>query len=212
MIMLQIKAAVLSVLALVHTGTLQTAKQPVTNQKKITQEVKVGKGELAKRNKIKGFIKLVKPKYSDSYIAKIVDAIFRYGKKYNVEPYVIVSTAYVESEFSMSSRPCIGIMQILKSTLRYLNPKNQYNPYTIDGNIALGAKELSQHLHGDVNRGSTLDRSASTNRRLRYMWGRYNGAGTSSKYSYKTLKVIHTLAFSDLHAIQSKLRKGPIWR
>ena len=77
----------------------QNAKASVSNSVK---------NKLDKKLKIFKFIKLVQPKYSDSYIQKIVDAIFKYGNKYKVEPYVIVSTAYVESEFSMKSGPCIG--------------------------------------------------------------------------------------------------------
>jgi len=185
--------------------------------KEINQDAKASvsnsaKDKLDKKVKIFKFIKLVQPKYTDSYIQKIVDAIFKYGKKYNVEPYIIASTAYVESEFSMRSRPCVGIMQLLRSSMKWLNPKKEYDPYTIDGNIALGTKELSMHINRNVNRGNLVDRSSSNDRTLRYMWGRYNGAGSRSYYSTKTLKVMHTLVSKDLEEIRVRLKKGPIWR
>lgn len=185
--------------------------------KEINQDAKASvsnsaKDKLDKKVKIFKFIKLVQPKYTDSYIQKIVDAIFKYGKKYNVEPYIIASTAYVESEFSMRSRPCVGIMQLLRSSMKWLNASEEYDPYTIDGNIALGTKELSMHIHRNVNRGNLIDRSSSNDRTLRYMWGRYNGAGSRSYYSTKTLKVMHTLVSKDLDEIKVRLKKGPIWR
>jgi len=185
--------------------------------KEINQDAKASvsnsaKDKLDKKVKIFKFIKLVQPKYTDSYIDKIVDAIFKYGKKYNVEPYIIASTAYVESEFSMRSRPCVGIMQLLRSSMKWLNPKKEYDPYTIDGNIALGTKELSMHIHRNVDRGNLVDRSSNNDRTLKYMWGRYNGAGSKSYYSKKTLRVMHTLVSKDLVEIKVRLKKGPIWR
>ena len=211
MIMAYIKVVLLSLAAMSNILPHKEIKTAVPSQKSLTLEVKVNKGELAKRNKIKGFIKLVKPKYSESYIAKIVEAMFLYGKKYKVDPYIIASTAYVESEFSMNSRPCIGMMQVLKSTARYIDPKREYNPYTVYGNVALGTKELSMHLRKTVRRGSTMDRASGSSRSLRYMWGKYNGAGTNSRYSSKVLKVLRTICANDLTHLKTKLRKGPIW-
>jgi hypothetical protein len=211
MIMGYIKVVVLSLAAVSSLLPGSAKKTTKPNQKSLTLEVKVNKGELAKRNKIKGFIKLVNPKYSDSYIAKIVEAMFIYGKKYKVDPYIIASTAYVESEFSMKSKPCIGMMQVLKSTARYIDPKRQYDPYTVYGNIALGTKELSTHLRRTVRRGSTMDRASGSSRNLRYMWGKYNGAGTQSRYSGKVLKVLQIICMNDLSHLKAKLKHGPIW-
>ena len=192
--------------------TVSSVKAKEINQDAKASVSNSAKDKLDKKVKIFKFIKLVQPKYTDSYVQKIVDAIFKYGKKYNVEPYIIASTAYVESEFSMRSRPCIGIMQLLRSSMRWLNPKKEYDPYTIDGNIALGTKELSMHIHRNVDRGNLIDRSSNNDRTLRYMWGRYNGAGSKSYYSSKTLKVMRTLVSKDLDEIKNRLKKGPIWR
>ena len=169
------------------------------------------RNKLDKKLKIFKFIKLVQPKYSDSYIQKIVDAIFKYGNKYKVEPYVIVSTAYVESEFSMKSGPCIGIMQVYKPSLRWLNPKKEYDPYTIDGNIALGTKELSLSLPNNLNRGNIIDRSSANDRGLKIMWGKYNGSGSRGYYSTKTLNVMRKIVVYDLSKLKQLLTKGPLW-
>ena len=211
MIMGYIKVAVLSIAAMSSLLPGSAKKTTKPNQKSLTLEVKVDRGELAKRNKIKGFIKLVKPKYSESYIAKIVDAIFKYSKKYKVNPYIIASTAYVESEFSMKSRPCIGIMQILRSTARYIDPKRQYDPFTIDGNIALGVKELSLSLPSNINRGNVIDRSSANERGLKIMWGKYNGSGSRGYYSTKTLNVMRKIIVYDLDKLKQLLKKGPLW-
>ena len=180
----------------------QNAKASVSNSVK---------NKLDKKLKIFKFIKLVQPKYSDSYTQKIVDAIFKYGNKYKIEPYVIASTAYVESEFSMKSGPCIGIMQVYKPSLRWLNPKKEYDPYTIDGNIALGVKELSLSLPSNINRGNVIDRSSANERGLKIMWGKYNGSGSRGYYSTKTLNVMRKIIVYDLDKLKQSLKKGPLW-
>jgi hypothetical protein len=43
------------------------------------------------------------------------------------------------------------------------------------------------------------------------MWGRYNGAGSQSRYSSKLLKVLYTLTTNDLNHLKGKLKHGPIW-
>jgi len=184
--------------------------------KEINQNAKASvsnsvKNKLDKKLKIFKFIKLVQPKYSDSYTQKIVDAIFKYGNKYKIEPYVIASTAYVESEFSMKSGPCIGIMQVYKPSLRWLNPKKEYDPYTIDGNIALGVKELSLSLPSNINRGNVIDRSSANERGLKIMWGKYNGSGSRGYYSTKTLNVMRKIIVYDLDKLKQLLKKGPLW-
>ena len=193
------------------TITVSAAKAKEINQNAKASVSNSVKNKLDKKLKIFKFIKLVQPKYSDSYIQKIVDAIFKYGTKYKVEPYVIASTAYVESEFSMKSRPCIGIMQVYKPSLGWLNPKKEYDPYTIDGNIALGVKELSLSLPNNINRGNVIDRSSANERGLKIMWGKYNGSGSRGYYSTKTLNVMRKIIVYDLDKLKQLLKKGPLW-
>ena len=69
MIMGYMKIVLLSLATMSNILPQKEVKAIVPSQKSLTLAVKVNKGELAKRNKIKGFIKLVKPKYSESYIA-----------------------------------------------------------------------------------------------------------------------------------------------
>ena len=148
--------------------------------KQTHQDAKISvssKDKLDKKEKISKFIKLVQPRYSQSYIQKIVDAIMKYSAKFKVDPYVLASTAYVESEFKMTSRPCIGIMQLVRASIRFYDPKRIFDPYTIDGNIAIGALELSSHLK-KYSRGHLPDRTAYRN-----MYRSYNGSYLKNKYS-----------------------------
>ena len=143
--MINIFQILISLLALLNI-------QYATKEHKINQNAKASvsksvKNKLDKKEKIFKFIKLVQPKYSTSYIKKIVEAIFKYSIKYKIDPYIITTTAYVESEFDMKSGPCVGIMQVYKPTLRWLDPKKEYDINTIDGNIGLGTKELSEHYN-----------------------------------------------------------------
>jgi soluble lytic murein transglycosylase-like protein len=177
--------------------------------KQIHQDAKISvssKDKLDKKEKISKFIKLVQPKYSQSYIAKIVNAIMRYSVKYKVDPYVIASTAYVESEFKMTSRPCIGVMQLVRSSIRYYDPKRVYNPYTIDGNIAIGTLELSKHLKR-YSRGALPSRAS-----YRQMYRSYNGSYMKNRYSVKTMLVQLRLEKLSINQLKIKLSKSPLWK
>lgn len=208
MIVFNAKIIILSLLTLLNIFKIESPVILKHNQKELTLEVtKKQKDDLAKRNKITGFIKMVKPKYSDSYIAKIVDAIMLSGKKYNVDPYVIASTAYVESEFSMSAKSCIGIMQLLKSTAKYFDPKKEYDPYTIMGNIAIGTKELKYHLNRMPSRNSLPSRETYRN-----MYRKYNGSYLKNTYARKALLVQYRLERLSLSEIKKKLKVAPLWR
>ena len=56
-----------------------------------------------------------------------------------------------------------------------------------------------------------MDRASGSSRNLRYMWGKYNGAGTQSRYSSKVLKVLQTICMNDINHLRAKLKHGPIW-
>ena len=104
------------ILLLLNIGVIHSPK-PYRQDAKIS--VSNSKDKLDKKEKISKFIKLVQPRYSQSYIKKITDAIMKYAAVFKVDPYVIASTAYGESEFKMTSRPCIGMMQLVRSSIRY---------------------------------------------------------------------------------------------
>jgi soluble lytic murein transglycosylase-like protein len=187
--------------------TVNTVKAEKINQDAKASVSNSAKDKLDKKYKISTFIKLVQPKYSSSYISKIVDSIFKYSEKYKVNPYTIAATAYVESEYSMQSKPCIGIMQLVKSSVRYYNPNKQYDPYTIDGNIAIGTIELSHHLHRFNSRGELPGRSS-----LKRAYERYNGSYLKKSYANKALLVQIRLENLSVDNLKAKLKKGPIWK
>ena len=191
------------ILLLISIGVVKTPLKPYHQDAKVSVS---SKDKLDKKEKISKFIKLVQPRYSQSYIQKIVDAIMKYSAKFKVDPYVIASTAYVESEFKMTSRPCIGMMQLVKSSIRYYDPKRIYDPYTIDGNIAIGTLELSKHLKR-YSRGKLPNRNAYRN-----MYRSYNGSYMKNRYSIKTMLVQTRLEHLSINALKSKLKKGPIWK
>ncbi len=192
------------VLLLISSRVIKLPPKPYHQDAKIS--VSNSKDKLDKKEKISKFIKLVQPRYSQTYIQKIVDAIMKYSAKFKVDPYVIASTAYVESEFKMTSRPCIGIMQLVRPSIRYYDPKRVYDPYTIDGNIAIGTIELSKHLQR-YSRGNLPNRTAYRN-----MYRSYNGSYLKNRYSIKTMLVQNRLENLSIETIKAKLRKGPIWK
>lgn len=191
------------ILLLVSIGVVKTPLKPYHQDAKVSVS---SKDKLDKKEKISKFIKLVQPRYSQSRIQKIVDAIMKYSAKFKVDPYVIASTAYVESEFKMTSRPCIGMMQLVRSSIRYYDPKRIYDPYTIDGNIAIGTLELSKHLKR-YSRGKLPNRTAYRN-----MYRSYNGSYMKNRYSIKTMLVQTRLENLTIDNLKSKLKKGPIWK
>ena len=192
------------ILLLISSRVIKLPLKPYHQDAKIS--VSNSKDKLDKKEKISKFIKLVQPRYSQTYIQKIVDAIMKYSAKFKVDPYVIASTAYVESEFKMTSRPCIGIMQLVRPSIRYYDPKRVYDPYTIDGNIAIGTIELSKHLQR-YSRGNLPNRTA-----FRNMYRSYNGSYLKNRYSIKTMLVQNRLENLSIETIKAKLRKGPIWK
>ena len=195
---------IITFLVIQSTNQVKILSKP-THQDAIIS-VSKSKDKLDKKEKISKFIKLVQPRYSQSYIKKITDAIMKYAAVFKVDPYVIASTAYVESEFKMTSRPCIGMMQLVTPSIRYYDPKRVYNPRTVDGNIAIGTKELSVHLR-KYSRKGLPSRTAYRN-----MYRSYNGSYMKNRYSVKTLLVQTRLEHLSVDALKSKLKKGPIWK
>ena len=206
MIMIDVISQVIIITFLVLQNTNQVKILPKPTHQDAIISVSKSKDKLDKKEKISKFIKLVQPRYSQSYIKKITDAIMKYSAVFKVDPYVIASTAYVESEFKMTSRPCIGMMQLVRPSIRYYDPKRVYDPRTVDGNIAIGTKELSVHLR-KYSRKGLPSRTAYRN-----MYRSYNGSYMKNRYSVKTLLVQTRLEHLSVDALKSKLKKGPIWK
>jgi hypothetical protein len=182
------------------------------NAQEINQNAKASvsnsvKDKLDKKHKIIAFIKLVQPKYSTALANRITESIFKSSYKYNVDPVVVVSTAYVESEFSMHAKPCIGIMQLVRPSIRFFDPKKTMNPYVLEHNIDLGVKEISYHLKRTTRRGINPDHS-STSRALQ----RYNGSRYKISYAIKVLLVKNRLNLYSIDSLKKKLKQSPLWR
>ena len=192
-------------LMLLTTTSLGYTKQ-INQVAKASVVKKANDVKLENRKKVEQFINLVQPKYSVSHIKRITDAIFKYSEKYHLDPYVLVTTAYMESEFNSKSRPCIGVMQVLYSTYRSDYKNTGYNPYTLEGNIALGALELRDHLNKVVD----IDRSKVLDRHRAFMFGRYNGSGSKSRYSKRALRTLSRLKTESILKLKSRLIKGKI--
>lgn len=120
---------------------------------------------------------------------RLLEYFKRYSKKYDVPFNAVVATAYVESEFSMNSGPCIGIMQVQRGA-------KGLNPYKLRDNIELGCAELGR----DLKRGRSL-----TN-----MWGRYNGCGSHGAYVRRVRRVWDRLKFMSRKKFNSL--EGDIWK
>ena len=162
--------------------------------------------KLDKNQKIFKFIKIVQPKFTDKQVTEIRDAIIKYSDKYKIDPFLTTSVAYVESEFNMKSRPCIGIMQLVKSSIRFYDPNKNYNPYSINGNIAIGCVEISKHFQ--TYRSSGLLPSRATTRSVLL---RYNGSKYKYSYSIKVLRVKNRLCTWDLNKIKSFTKRKSLW-
>ncbi len=173
-----------TIMMLLSIGIVKSPPKPNHQDAKISVS---SKDKLDKKEKISKFIKLVQPRYSQSYIQKMVNAFMKYGEKFKVDPYILASVAYVESEFRMTSKPCIGIMQLVRPSIRYYDPKRVYDPYTIEGNVAIAAIELRHHLNRHT-RSKYPDRSS-----YRSMYRSYNGSYLKNRYSVKALLVQYRL-------------------
>jgi hypothetical protein len=111
----------------------------------------------------------------------------------------------------MKSGPCIGIMQVYSPSLSWLDPENRYLEYTIDNNILLGTKELSLCFPRNLRRGNLVNRSSNDPNALAIMWGRYNGAGSKSKYVDRCFNVLRKLALRNISELEVLLKKEQLW-
>lgn len=189
----------------------------MSSSRDIKQDIKVNQNakasvsnsvedKLDKKTKILQFIKLVQPKFTIKESTEIRDAIILYSEKYKIDPFLTTSVAYVESEFNMKSKPCIGIMQLTKNSIKFYDPKKNYDPYVIKGNIALGCLEISKHFSS--NHSSGLYPSRAISRNVLY---RYNGSKYKYVYAVKVLRVKNRLICWDISKIKIKLKLNNLW-
>jgi len=144
------------------------------------------------------------------YAKKIGKYIVDAAKEFHIDPYMLATTADIESSYDMKSRPQIGIMQFTRSTGKtYI--KMGLNIYEPRDNIRAGACKLSYHYYELNNRNRKLPSRGALPRlgrnpgrwepshgkmddsKLRYMWGRYNGCGSSGGYVKKSISRYNTI-------------------
>ena len=121
------------------TQTIKNAKPEVKVHPRPAPNID-GSGD---RKKIAELIKMVQPRKGQSYADQLADTIVKEAKRYKLDPLVVATTAYIESEFNMVSQPCIGIMQVERRTYRASYAKSGLNPYNLKDNVRLGAWELA---------------------------------------------------------------------
>jgi soluble lytic murein transglycosylase-like protein len=133
------------------------------------------------------------------------------AKRYGLDPYIVASTGYIESEFSMASRPCMGIMQVERRTFRSEYAKSGLDPMDLEDNIRLGAWELADKAKMSVRAKSRI--ALASRGVLSRMWGRYNGAGSRSGYvrrAHLTYTRIKNMSLTEMQAHMKK--RGPLWK
>jgi soluble lytic murein transglycosylase-like protein len=80
--------------------------------------------------------------------ARIARAVVASARKYDVDPYLVVSVLLVESSgdpFAISNRDAVGIMQIHVPTWRALVDMEQINLFRIEDNIDLGVRIMADY-------------------------------------------------------------------
>jgi soluble lytic murein transglycosylase-like protein len=187
------------------TQTIKNAKPEVKVHPRPAPNID-GSGD---RKKIAELIKMVQPRKGQSYADQLADTIVKEAKRYKLDPLVVATTAYIESEFNMVSQPCIGIMQVERRTYRASYAKSGLNPYNLKDNVRLGAWELADKAKS-VNRSRVALASRGT---LSRMWGRYNGAGPNSSYVRKAFNTYNQLKKKKPEDWKKHLKsKGPLWK
>lgn len=187
--------------------TVSAAQAKEINQNATASVSNSVKNKLDIKEKIFKIIKLVQPKFSNSLVERITKAILASSAKYKVDPMVVLSTAYVESEFDMHSKPCIGIMQLVRVSVRFFDPQRKMNPYVLEHNIDLGTKEISYHLKKTSRRDKSPSH-ASISRALQ----RYNGSRSKISYAIKVMLVKSRFEKYSIDSLKQKLKSGPLWR
>jgi hypothetical protein len=224
--------------ATVKTAAASAAAKPSVAKPQAKPETPpVIKATDHEKERISQLIYAVRCKAGRKYADRVAGAIVTSARRNGLPPMMVAATAYIESEFSMTSKPCVGIMQVLLSTARSIFGKSGLDPYDLEDNIELGSRELAlyywkyirSHFGSRVtlaSRGTSEKardtHSASTRPVLtkeqqmlvmRYTWGRYNGSGMNGGYQRRAIKVLKRL--TELTPTEWKKHinsKGPLWK
>ena len=189
----------------------QEPKVPLIAKKVVKPTAKKPAVDSGVKQKIAGLIKMVQPRKGQAYADHVAEVIIKEAKRYKLDPYIVASTGYIESEFSMVSKPCMGIMQVERKTFNRKYRKSGLKPMDLEDNIRLGAWELADKAKMS-NRAKSRIALASRGG-LSRMWGRYNGAGPNSGYVRRAHLTYARIKSKSLSDIQKHLKtRGPLWK
>ena len=177
-------------------------------------EVRAEKSNNISEGKISNLVLLAQPHKGPRYAHRVAHAIISAAHKVKLNntdlqskfPEMIAATASIESDYSMASRPCVGIMQLNVRVHTQEYRKLGLDPYNLEDNVLLGAMELATH-YNHSSRGNILSSRSGSYDRLAYMWGRYNGSGSHGSYAHKALKVYHKIHENKMETIKPPSRK-----
>jgi soluble lytic murein transglycosylase-like protein len=206
---------IVSAQAALASNQNKTAKveiKPSTNAKQTAKVTsKKPADDSGVKKKIAGLIKMVQPRKGQAYADHVSEVMVKEARRYGLDPYVVASTGYIESEFSMASRPCMGIMQVERRTYNWKYRKSGLNPMDLEDNIRLGAWELADKAKMSSRAQSRI--ALASRGVLSRMWGRYNGAGARSGYVRRAHLTLTRFKNMSLIQMQDHIKKkGPLWK
>lgn len=211
--------ATLAVCAVAHNASAHSArakKMPPAASAVIILKQKAAAEDKKRIHKLASLVRMAQPRKGSAYAQKVATAIVKASRVHRIDPYLIAATGYCESEFSMASKPYVGIMQVSGSLARYYARLGyRYDIHTIDGNIRLGTHVLARHgRSGRFDRASLPSRGTLTSRsRLSYAVGRYNGSGSGSSYTSRVMRAYTTIKNGTPADWKKKIRSGKmLWR
>lgn len=163
------------------------------------------------QKKIAEFVGLIQKGSGPKYTNHVANTIIREAVRYNIDPYIITTTAYIESGFNMKDRPCIGIMQIEPATYRGYKKKYKIklNPHKLEDNIQLGTLIL---VNKSVSRSTLSSRGGYDRKRMALMWGRYNGSGSDGFYVHRAMRTMSRIKKGNVKTWKDHINKyGSLW-
>jgi soluble lytic murein transglycosylase-like protein len=102
-----------------------------------------------------------------------VMAAYRYGRKYDLEPELLLAIAYVESSFrpNVINHGCYGLMQVSLATWKSKLQLNADGLLEINYNMDKGAWILKHYIikSGDVWRGVFMYTNGYRGRNMKYV-------------------------------------------
>lgn len=202
----------------VRANTFKPEAKPQTASKATPKMALVNSTD-ADQDRITQLVYIIRQREGRAYAERVASAITTSARRNKIPVMLVATTAYIESEFRMVSRPCVGIMQILPSTARRVFGRSGLDVYDLEDNIEMGSRYLAMHYHEYarpyINANSANDKLTSAEQMLvmRKTWGRYNGSGMNGAYQRKATTVYKRLTEWNSEKWKSHINtKGPLWK